>query len=164
MYQSNRFIFNPSNLVIKSFSSLLFSTHVIAALTCVVREQISRNLAQSSQLYLAQMWEDLPEKQSYHLRDTMASESYKLQINNSCVTSVTRKSTMEWGGLKHALESLILNFDSSIKKTFAWTLKRPCAWRLSTKIACKKVSFTTIGWTNQQRTTHPEEKNSTHYP
>jgi hypothetical protein len=71
---------------------------------------------------------------------------------------------MEWGGLEHAIESLILNFDGSVKKAFAWTLKDPCARRLSTKIACKKVSFTTIGWTNQQRTTHPEEKNSTHYP
>jgi hypothetical protein len=26
---------------------------------------------------------------------------------------------------------------------------------LSTKIACKKVSFTTIGWTNQQQVAHP---------
>jgi hypothetical protein len=54
-------------------------------------------------------------KESYHLRDTMASESYKLQINYSCITSITRKSTMEWQGLKHALECLILNFDGSIK-------------------------------------------------
>jgi hypothetical protein len=45
----------------------------------------------------------------------MASESYKLQINDSCVTSVTQKSTMEWQGLEHALESLILNFDNSVK-------------------------------------------------
>ncbi len=43
------------------------------------------------------------------------------------------------------------------QKTFAWTSKRPCAWRLSTKIACKKVSFGTIGWTNRQRTTHPDQ-------
>jgi hypothetical protein len=66
-------------------------------LRIVEREKmISRKLAQSNQLYLVQMQEDQLEKWSYHLRDTMASESYKLQINNSCVTSVTRKSTMEW--------------------------------------------------------------------
>jgi hypothetical protein len=62
-----------------------------------------------------QMQEDQPEKWPYHLQDTMASESYKLQINDFCVTSDTRKSTMEWQGLKHALESLILNFDGSVK-------------------------------------------------
>ncbi len=87
----------------------------------------------------------------------MASESYKLQINNCCITSVTRKSTIEWWGLKHALKCLILNFDGSIKKTFAWTSKRPCARQLSTNIACKKVSFATIGWTNRQQTTHPDQ-------
>jgi hypothetical protein len=37
----------------------------------------------------------------------MASESYKLQINDSCVTSI---------GLKHVLKSLILNFDGSTKR------------------------------------------------
>ncbi len=61
------------------------------------------------------MREDQLEKWSYHLQDTMASESYKLQINDSCITSIMRKSTMEWQGLEHALESLILNFDVSIK-------------------------------------------------
>jgi hypothetical protein len=90
------------------------------------------------------------------VRNHVRSESYKLQINNSCVTSVTRKSTMEWRGLEHALECLILNFDGSVKR-LAWTSKRPCARRLSTKIACKKVSFATIGWTNRQRTTHPDQ-------
>ncbi len=43
------------------------------------------------------------------------------------------------------------------QKTFAWTLKRPCAQRLSTKIACEKVSFVTIGWTNRQGMTHPDQ-------
>ncbi len=84
-------------------------------LTHVEREKIiCRMLAQSNQLYLAKMQEDQLEKWSYHLRDTMASESYKLQINDSCITSVMRKSTMEWQGLKHALESLILNFNCSV--------------------------------------------------
>jgi hypothetical protein len=46
----------------------------------------------------------------------MASESYKLQINDSCITSIMRKSTMKWQGLKHALKSLILNFDGSVKR------------------------------------------------
>jgi hypothetical protein len=64
---------------------------------------------------------------------------------------------MEWQGLEHALESLILNLDGSIEMTFAWTSKRPCARQLSTKTACKKVSFATIGWTNQQQTTHPHQ-------
>ncbi len=43
------------------------------------------------------------------------------------------------------------------QKTFAWTSKRPCARQLSTKIACETVSFATIGWTNRQRTTHPDQ-------
>jgi hypothetical protein len=60
---------------------------------------------------------------------------------------------MECQGLKHALECLIPNFDEAVK-TFAWTSKRPCAQRSFTKIACKKVSFATIGWTNRQGTTH----------
>jgi hypothetical protein len=46
----------------------------------------------------------------------MASESYKLQINDSCIISVTWKSTLEWRGLEHALKSLILNFDGSVKR------------------------------------------------
>ncbi len=68
--------------------------------------------------------EKLNGEESYHLQDTMASESYKLQIKNSCVTSIMRKSTMEWQGLEHALECLILTFDV---KSLTWTLKRPCA-------------------------------------
>ena len=78
-----------------------------------MREQ--RNLAQSNQLYLAQTQEAQPEKQSNCLRDTMASECYKLQINDSSVTSITQKSTMEWQELKHALKCLILNFDKPSK-------------------------------------------------
>jgi hypothetical protein len=76
-------------------------------------------------------------EESYHLQDTMASESYKLQINNSCVTSITGKSTMEWQGVKHALKCLILYFDGSIKN-FAWTSKRPCAQQSSTKLHVKR--------------------------
>ncbi len=78
-----------------------------------MREQ--RNLAQSDQLFLAQTQEAQPEKQLNCLQDTMASECYKLQINNSPVTSITQKSTMEWQGLEHALECRILNFDKPSK-------------------------------------------------
>ncbi len=46
---------------------------------------------------------------------TMASECYKLQINNSSITSIPQKSTMEWQGLEHALECLILNLDKPSK-------------------------------------------------
>jgi hypothetical protein len=42
-------------------------------------------------------------------------------------------------------------------KTFAWTSNRPCAQQLSTKIACKKVSFAAIGWTNRQQMAHPDQ-------
>ncbi len=54
-----------------------------------------------------------------------------------CVTSVTRKSTMEWQGLEHVLECLILNFDKAVK-TFTWTSMRPCAWQSSTKLRVKR--------------------------
>ncbi len=72
------------------------------------------------------------------------------------VAGVTRKSTMEWQGLKHALECFILNFDKAIK-TSAWISITPCDWWSSTKIVCEKVSFAMIGWTNQQQTTHPNQ-------
>jgi hypothetical protein len=44
---------------------------VITALTCVEHEKIYRNLAQSDQLYLVQMQEAQPEKQSNCLWDTI---------------------------------------------------------------------------------------------
>ncbi len=63
---------------------------------------------------------------------------------------------MEWRGLKHALKSIILNFDGSIKNLHLDFEEAMCSI-ISTKIACKKVSFVTIGWTNRQRTTHPDQ-------
>ncbi len=63
---------------------------------------------------------------------------------------------MEWQGLEHAVECLILNFDGSVKR-LAWTSKRPCARQLSTKIACEEVSFVMIGLTNWQQMTHPDQ-------
>ncbi len=71
-----------------------------------------------------QGWLSLPIGRSN--RDRVSASTYMLQPNNICVTSVPQKSTMEWQQLEHALECLILNFNKAAK-TFAWTLKRPCA-------------------------------------
>ncbi len=158
IFRLNHFIFYASNLVHLSFS-LPFTRQrtAITALTCVEREKIiCRKLAQSNQLYLAQMWEDQPEKSH-----TISKTPWHLKVTNFRSTILALQAlrgSPPWSGedssmLSKALSSIL----TAPLKTFAWTLKRPCARQLSTKNLCKKVSFATIGWTNWQRTTHPDQ-------